>query len=327
MYKPTNKRAWAGRVDENEGVAGYRWHQLVQIIDLDQDDLPAPGRGQIGIAILGFACDEGVRRNKGRIGAKEGPELLRKVCSNLANHFSDDTKVYDVGDVICDDHDLESAQSELESIIKDINSKGYFVFVIGGGHEVAFPHFMGMRNSIPMEKSIGIINIDAHFDLRLPEDSASSGTPFYQIANYCQNNQTSFQYLVAGIHPSANTKALFSRADKLDVTYILASDLAAGKLDTVLSKIDLFIEQVDYVYLTICLDVFDISVAPGVSAPSAIGLQPHFALEIISKIVSSGKLITADIAELNPSLDQDDKTAKLASKLVFEILTNYQKVN
>lgn len=327
MYKPTNKRNWVGRIDENEGVAGYRWHQVVKIVDLDLYDLPAVGDEEIGIAILGFACDEGVRRNKGRVGAKEGPELLRKVCSNLANHFSDDTKVYDVGDVICDNHDLESAQKELESLITRINQKGYFVFVIGGGHEMAFPHFMGIRNSIEKEKSIGIINIDAHFDLRLPEDSASSGTPFYQIADYCQNNNIPFHYLVAGIQPSANTKALFKRAEDYGVTHILISVLNTNSLESKLSTINQFIEHVDHVYLTICLDVFDISVAPGVSAPSAIGLQPQIALEIISEIVSSGKLITADIAELNPSLDRDDKTAKLASKLVFEILTNYRKVN
>ena len=191
---------------------------------------------------------------------------------------------------------------------------------------MAFPHFMGIRNSIQKDKTIGIINIDAHFDLRLPEDSASSGTPFYQIATYCQANQIPFHYLVAGIQPSANTKALFKRAEDFGVTHIPISDITTNSLERKLSTIVQFIDCVDHVYLTICLDVFDISVAPGVSAPSAIGLQPQIALEIISKIVASGKLITADIAELNPSLDQDDKTAKLASKLVFEILTNYRKM-
>ena len=79
----------------------------------------------------------------------------------------------------------------------------------------------------------------------------------------------------------------------------------------------------DYIYLTICLDVFDISFAPGVSAPSAIGLHPNITLNLIKEIVGSGKLISADIAELNPLVDQDNKTSKLASKLAYEIITDF----
>ena len=91
-----------------------------------------------------------------------------------------------------------------------------------------------------------------------------------------------------------------------------------------IQRINKFIERVDYVYLTICLDAFDMSFALGVSAPSAIGLCPNLVLELIREIVGSGKLISADIAELNPSLDQDNKTSKLASKLAYEIITDFQ---
>ena len=82
--------------------------------------------------------------------------------------------------------------------------------------------------------------------------------------------------------------------------------------------------DVDMIYLTICLDVFDVSYAPGVSSSSAIGLRPDIALIFIKEIAKSGKIISANIAELNPSLDQNDKTAKLAAKLTYEILTDVQ---
>ena len=59
---------WNGRVDTGEGDRARRWHQVVR--PLDDGTLP-------GIALLGFACDEGVARNQGRIGAAEGPAVLR----------------------------------------------------------------------------------------------------------------------------------------------------------------------------------------------------------------------------------------------------------
>lgn len=321
MYKATSKKLWLGRIDVLEGDLGLRWHQIIKCIDLKTETLPSLEKKQKGIAILGFQCDEGVRRNEGRTGARQGPEYLRKACAHLANHFDKQTQIFDVGNVVCDDHDLEVAQEELQEIITSINSKGFFVFVFGGGHEVAYPHFMGIRNSIPVNKTIGIINLDAHFDLRIPENQGTSGTPFYQIAQRCKSRKEPFNYFVAGIQRSANTKALFKRAGELGVNYILATAINESKM----RQMEEFILQVDFIYLTICMDVFDISVAPGVSAPSANGIQLGITIKLINKIIESGKLISADIAELNPSLDQDDKTSRLASKLAFEILTNYQE--
>ena len=327
MYSPTNKNTWLGRVDQNEGDLGLRWHQKMKLIDLNTETLPDLNSHEKGIVIIGFKCDEGVRRNKGRIGAKEGPEWVRLACCNHADHFHESTIFFDGGDVICTDHDLEGAQNELQNLITTIKTKGYFPFVFGGGHEVAFPHFMGLFDATPKERHIGIINIDAHFDLRIPEDKPSSGTPFFQISKICQENHRPFNYFCIGIQHSANTQALFERANSLDVEYILANEINETMIHNHINHIKNFIEKVDYIYLTICLDVFDISFAPGVSAPSAIGLHPNITLDLIKEIVGSGKLISADIAELNPSLDQDNKTSKLASKLTYEIITEFQAMD
>ncbi len=326
MYSPSTTNTWQGRIDHNEGDLGHRWHQKIKLIDLSKEKLPELKENEKGIAIIGFKCDEGVKRNKGRTGAKYGPDSLRIACSNHADHFHHDTKIFDCGDIICEDGDLENAQKELQNLISAIRLKGYLSFVFGGGHEVAFPHYMGSFDACPKEKSIGIINFDAHFDLRKPEKIASSGTPFYQISEKCIENNLAFNYFCIGIQESANTKALFERADKLGVDYIFANELNQTISIDYLNQIKPFIEKVDHVYLTICLDVFDISFAPGVSAPSAIGLQPGIALELIEEIVASGKLISADIAELNPSLDQDSKTSKLAAKFAYKIITDFQAI-
>lgn len=324
MYTPTPKKTWIGREDQNEGDLGLRWHQKITLIDLKKDPLPALKKNEKGIVILGFKSDEGVRRNKGRVGAQEGPDWLRKACSNHADHFSEKTHIIDGGDVTCIDYHLESAQEELQGLISIIKKQGYFAFVFGGGHEVAFPHAMGLFDVLQGKTNLGIINIDAHFDLRKPEEIASSGTPFYQIAEYCKDSNLHFNYLCLGIQKSTNTRALFERANALGVKYIMAKEIKETLIDRHKDFIKNFIDKVDHIYLTICLDVFDIAYAPGVSAPSVNGLSPNLAFELINAISTSGKLISADIAELNPSLDQDTKTSKLAAKIAFEIITDYQ---
>ena len=324
MYTPPDKQAWTGRFDVGEGESGNRWHQIIKMIDLSVDDLPLLQNRKKGIVIIGFMCDEGVRRNKGRPGAKEGPEALRRACCNHADHFHEKTVLFDAGNVECHNADLEGAQLILQFYLHKIISAGYFPFVFGGGHEVAFPHFMGILDADQNKDRFGIINIDAHFDLRMPDHKPSSGTPFYQISETCAERGIPFNYLCIGIQQSSNTRALFNRAHELNVSYIFADKCGIHQLDTVTEKIYEFVMKLDKIYLTICLDVFDISEAPGVSAPSAIGLRSDVALEIIKEILETGKVVSTDIAELNPTLDHDEMTAKLAAKLCFEITTRIQ---
>ena len=75
-------------------------------------------------------------------------------------------------------------------------------------------------------------------------------------------------------------------------------------------------DEVDCIYLTIDLDGFSSAYCPGVSAPSPIGFQPKFALELINHIFNSRKVISCDIAEMNPVYDKNQITALLAADLI-----------
>lgn len=321
MYSPPHKKYWQGRIDEEDGPLGMRWHQRARLIDLSQRTLPGLPAEQAGVVILGFACDEGVSRNKGRVGAKEGPDAIRLACANLSDHLPENYMLIDGGSIACEDDRLEAAQQELDTIIQKIVASGYFPLILGGGHEVAFPHFVGLFHGLPKDQVIGIVNIDAHFDLRIPTNRSTSGTPFYEIADLCQQHSYPFHYLCIGIQSSSNTKALYQRAKDLEVGFIPIEKLEYSLHEDQAAQLTSFVNQCDEIYLTICLDVFDIAVAPGVSAPSINGLQPSLALEVIELIKSSGKLVSANIAELNPSLDPDSRTAKLAARLAYEIIS------
>ena len=82
-----------------------------------------------------------------------------------------------------------------------------------------------------------------------------------------------------------------------------------------------FLAGVDCAYLSICLDVLPASVAPGVSAPAACGVALDVIETLIREVKQSGKLAVADVAELNPDFDQDNRTARVAARLVHHIAT------
>src|SRR5262245_23238451 len=124
---------WTGRVDAADGPDALRWHQMVK---------PLTPSAEPGVVLVGFACDEGVRRNGGRVGAKDGPRAIRAALANLAWHQS--APVYDAGDVRCDDGDMEGAQSRLAEVVADAIRAGHWPLVLGGGHETAWGTFQGI---------------------------------------------------------------------------------------------------------------------------------------------------------------------------------------
>lgn len=304
-------KAWqGGRIDTLDGAAGQRWHQVVR---------PYADEGAGTVVLAGFACDAGVARNEGRPGAAGGPEALRHALRNLPVHG--DTVLRDAGDVECSGDQLEAAQEAFATRIAAILSAGAFPLGIGGGHGIAWASFQGLAQHVEggaTPPRIGIINFDAHFDLRVAQ-RGNSGTPFLQIAEDCKRRGWPFHYLCLGISRFANTRALFERAAQLNVSYRLDEDLGVEQLPDTRQTVGEFMARVDHVYLSVCLDVLPASVAPGVSAPAARGIGLDVVEPLVEAILAGGRVRLADIAELNPVHDIDGRTAAVAARLAARI--------
>lgn len=267
---------------------------------------------QTQFGLLGFCSDEGVQRNGGRPGAELGPQAFREALKKINWHTEPSPPWTDYGDISVQPGDLETAQAELGSRVFELLASNHKTILIGGGHETSWGHFQGISQFLGT-KNIGIINFDTHFDLRplLNGKLGTSGTPFLQIAHERQSKNLSFDYLALGIQPFSNSSALFKTAQDLEVSYVLAENFEQEAL----SKIDLLLEKHEHIYLSICLDTFAESAAPGVSAPQSLGLMTGQVLPLIKHIKQSNKVLAFDIAELAPAYDRQQTTAKLAASL------------
>lgn len=313
LYQKANPDLWQGRID-GEDRALHRWHQVVECVDLN-----SVKQMDNAIAILGFCSDEGVRRNKGREGAKAAPPYLRKILANLPVHFGTHRRLIDVGDIHIQGYDLESAQKALAMAVSKIRSLNGFPLIIGGGHEVTYGHFRGLSSD---NKRIGVINIDAHLDMRpLEEGKGNSGTSFYQLERELSSNGQQLHYMAIGIQDIANTQGLLQYAISKDVLIVKADEIQAKRLDAVKAKIESFAAEIDELYLTLDMDVFAAAYAPGVSAVAFQGLIPdHTFYELLTYIFKQPKLVSMDIAELNPRFDIDEHTGRLAASFIFKLL-------
>lgn len=301
---------WTGRVDAADGPDALRWHQMVKPLA----PVAAPG-----VAMIGFACDEGVRRNGGRVGAKDGPRAIRAALANLAWHQS--CPVYDAGDVRCDDADMEGAQSRLAGVVADAICAGHRPLVLGGGHETAWGTFQGIVTAKP-QAAVGVINIDAHLDLRADEPG-NSGTPFYQMAKWCRERGRRFRYLCIGTAEPSNTAALFNRLAELGGEHISDTDFVSLDRKEPREQVAEFGRRAEVVHLSIDLDALPAATMPAVSAPAARGIPLEVIELILDRVLVSEKVLAVDLVELNPRLDGDARGARTAARVAWQVAKDW----
>ncbi|GAA3272617.1 formimidoylglutamase [Paenarthrobacter aurescens] len=300
---------WTGRFD-GEGSEHRRWWQAVA-----PHTVSGAAASQRPAVVIGFCSDAGVLRNKGRVGAAAAPAAIRSALGPLAFHL--DRDVFDAGDVVVEGGSLEAGQERAGLAISALLDAGNLTVVLGGGHETAFASYLGVAGSDAVRgKRLGVLNLDAHFDLR-DEPIPSSGTPFLQMAEAEAAAGRELQYAVVGISEPNNTQSLFTTARRLGVKYLLDELCTPEAAEVFVAD---FLAGVDVLYLTIDLDVMPASVAPGVSAPAAYGVPLPVISAICRQVAASGKLLHVDVAELNPEFDIDSRTAKVAARLLNTLL-------
>ena len=311
LHHNPSEENWTGR----KAVQPEYRHHVVRV----SPNLGFDSSSDKKVGILGYAGEEGVRRNQGRLGTGEGPAAIRKLLGTLACHLPESLPLVDYGDIFTWEGDLEATHQVITDLTYQLLKSNHFPVWLGGGHDLAFAHGSAvLKYSQEQGKKLGIINLDAHFDLRpLVDGKGHSGSPFYQLAS---NHPSQFHYLALGIQRAANPKSLFETADQVQAKYLVMEDFRLQHWEYMEEQISWFLDQVDALYLSVDLDGFSSAFAPGVSAPSPMGFDPEVAFKVFDLLAKIKKLISLDVVELNPTYDQDQATARLAARCVEYVL-------
>ncbi len=322
-YIPPEPIVWQGRTDIPADACFFQHMQLLNLLSQKPEKTAA-----ITFALIGFKCDEGVQRDLGRTGADEGPTAIRQRLAKLPI-LKPDIHIYDAGNIICTDHDMEASQAALAEIIRMLLEQHIRPIVIGGGHEVSWANYMGIDKIYPKPKKLGIISFDAHFDMHSlqPSNRPSATTTFYQIAEAHQATGRHFDYNCIGIQHVGNIRQSFDTAKKYDTKFILADELHQGLQEKCFDFIDRIVDQNEIIYTSLSLDVFAPAFAPGVSTIQPLGLSPWQVIPLLRQIANSAKVISYDLCEHVPRYDIDHRTAKLAASLIYEIVHHHREAD
>lgn len=301
---------WQGRCDDEEGSKGRRWHQQVAAYQGQYCNAPV---------LLGYACEAGVIRNKGRAGAKAGPVTARKSLANLP--ALDGVTLFDAGDIECCDSDLEKTQQNYAHAVAAIIQDGNLPLGIGGDHSITYAAFQGLLQSVCAgdDARYGIINFDAHLDNRCSQPR-NSGTSFHDLMRFCQLKEINLSYACVGLSAFANTQSLIERAEQDGALLVYDTACSANKLEELIYKLESFIASRDVIYITIDLDCLPAATMPAVSAPAAMGIDYWLLEQLTNAIISNPKVKVVDIAEFSPAFDLDGRSAKVAGRLLASLI-------
>lgn len=238
----------------------------------------------------------------GRKGAREGPRAIREAMAKLkvANMAS----VHDWGDVATP-ADVAGAHAAAEAAARLVLAAGHLPVALGGDHSLTFP--LAKAHG----KKLGVINLDAHLDIREYSGAPNSGTSFGRL--FDSGIVPAANLVEVGIREFANAAAYMEKAEKAGATILSAEEWNAEPNIVIDHAIEVASRDVDAVYLSVDLDVLDQAHAPGVSAPTPEGVTTNALYAAIRRIAKNAPLAGVDFMEVAPSLDRDGMTSRAAA--------------
>ena len=269
--------------------------------------------------VLGMPFDASIPT---RGGAKHGPQAFREALPSLTT-FGNGVDlagriVRDLGDLELPPDSIRDAHERVQSAARDIFASGATPFFVGGDNGLTGAILRGLAEARPNLK-LGLVVIDSHYDVREydDEDSLSSGTPYRRAleTGICHGSRT----FILGTREFANSSYYDRWIREQGITTIPVEWFDVSPAHQIANEIRSKLElSSDAIFLSIDIDAAEL---PGSSAAAPGTFSSREMIAIVRAIASSPRLIGCDLSELSPPWDVGGFTAKLAARLLLEVIS------
>ena len=274
------------------------------------------------VAVLGAPFDFGCQW---RSGARFGPRSIRDASTLFsfghggAYDFEDDvtylpadsTKIMDIGDADIIHTDTVGSHANIEAGVRAILRAGAIPVVLGGDHSVNIP----CVNAFGDQDPVHVVQLDAHLDFVDERHGVrfGHGNPMRRALE--KDHVTGLTQI--GIrNVSSTAREGYEDARRMGSDILSVRHLRKMGVDTVLERIP----AAKRYYVTMDIDAFDTSIAPGTGTPSHGGLLYYEALELLDGLARRGDIVGVDLVEVAPDYDQTGSTSILAAQILMNLI-------
>ena len=276
------------------------------------------------IAVLGVPYDLGVGFLSG---ARLGPRRIREVSTHYARGeagFYDPEngeqllaapiRIVDCGDADILHGDIEYSFSHIEDSVRKILQKGA---IMGGDHSITIP--VG-RALACLDSEICIVHFDAHLDWtdHVGPQYYGNGSPMRRLSEM-EHIGKMIQIGLRGLGSSKRSD--FEDARAYGSILVPASEVHKEGAQNVLKKIP----KADKYFISLDIDGYDISIAPGVGSPSPGGLYYDEVAEMLAGICQMGEIVGFDLVEVAPQYDPAGITSRVAAMTMLNLMGQIMK--
>jgi formiminoglutamase len=284
--------------------------KLGQVVEREEQAAYARSR----LVLLGCPQDDGVRRNRGRPGAAEAPDAIRRELYRLSAPASIDREsMFDAGNVRVGPT-LEETHDRHRSVVSAILDGGKTVVVLGGGNDVSYPDVSALAATAA---PVLAFNVDSHFDVR-EADLAHSGTPYRQLLEEGALEGRNLYQM--GHKPGTNSPEYARYLEQAGVPVHSFDEIERRGVETVFASVLRRRGDVRSIFWGFDMDAVRSSDAPGVSAGYPLGFTAAQICRIAALAGREPRTRLLEISECNPPRDIDGRTAKLAAMMIVAFL-------
>ncbi|MBI2939705.1 MAG: agmatinase family protein [Chloroflexi bacterium] len=285
---------------------------------------PGSPESAADVGIVGIPFDTSVL---GRRGTRYGPDAIRRALGRAGSYalsfevdLAEELSIADFGDVRVLPTDVQETHRQVERAIAALRSRGIVPCLLGGDHGTTYATIRGV--ALSLAQPIGVIQIDAHLDVRQTVDGViSSGTPFRRLLESPERPLWPANLVQMGIADWRNAHAYVRDCRAWGTRMIPAREIhSLGCEPAARQALTSATRGTTGFFLTFDMDACDVPSAPGTSAHSPGGLASWEAIELIWTIAQHPACLGFDVVETAPPLDVQEWTSELAATLVLTFL-------
>lgn len=274
------------------------------------------------VAILGAPFDFGTQY---RPGARFGPRAIREASTlfsfghagaydhedDITYLAADKTRIVDIGDADIIHTDTAQSHANIETGVRAILAAGAIPVVLGGDHSVNIPCINAFSDQEPFH----LVQIDAHLDFVDERHgvTAGHGNPMRRAAEKPWVKGLS-QFGIRNVSSTAREGYEDARGFGSDILSV--RQIRKLGIDAVLDRLP----KDGRFYVTIDIDGFDPSIAPGTGTPSHGGFLYYEILELLDGLCKRGAIVGIDLVEVAPDYDPTESTSTLAAQLLLNFI-------
>jgi arginase family enzyme len=294
------------------GKGMSRWPNLSELIVGNEESAPV---GLVGAPLAAGSVTPGR--------CDLAPSLLRQTlrrvgCYDVETRREIRTQVTDRGDVELDGLAIEQATGPIRDAVELSASLHELTLLVGGNNAVTRPGVLGL--GLPLEK-VGLITLDAHFDMRDTNEGLSNGNP---VRALIQDGLPGENIAQVGLASFANSKAMHDDALSTGNMVLTIEQVRLNGIERSIERALGHVSHCEAIVIDCDIDVIDRSQFPGAPGARPGGMAVMDFFRAVRLLAADARVRVIDLTEWDPPLDPTDLSALTAARWVAECLAGFE---